>query len=102
MGATTGVFRPLPPIPVHAGQVLEMPAGSRKWMPESVPLPVTAIRPEISGLWDGEWVWVEGNQLDGADVEVRWTQELVLVAPAVSGRHRRGPRPETRDLISSA
>ena len=72
-------FRPLPELRVRPGQVLDLPAGSRLWFPEAMRLRVTGVRLDISEPWDGEAVWLEGDQLDYAGEPVRWTQELVMV-----------------------
>jgi hypothetical protein len=85
MGTNTGPFRPLPPLAVQPGQVLELPAGSRMWFPEAMRLRVTAVRLDISTPWDGEAVWLEGDQLDGQGRPARWTQELVRVTALPAG-----------------
>jgi hypothetical protein len=43
-------------------------------------LRVSRVRLDISDWYGGEWVWVEGHELDAADHPIAWQQSLIRVA----------------------
>lgn len=77
--AVTPLRTPPHRLPV-TGQVLDLAGGDVRYRRQPLRLHVTVIRPEISQWYSGEWVWVEGHELDAADHPIAWLQALVRVA----------------------
>jgi hypothetical protein len=73
---------PIPPRRVHrVGVVLLLGAGQWRYTNEPRPLMllVNRVRLDISGWYAGDWVWIEGAELDRSGTAVRRAQALVHV-----------------------
>lgn len=62
------------------GQVLDLAGAEVRYRGCGLRLRLDRVRLDISGWYDGAWVWVEGQQLDGSGRPVGWQQALVAVA----------------------
>jgi hypothetical protein len=62
------------------GQVLDLRPGDVRYRRASLKLQVSSVRADISGWYGGEWVWLEGYELDPAGYRIGWQQVLVAVA----------------------
>jgi len=64
----------------YPGQVLHLGPGEWKYDVRRLHLRVERVRTDISLCYDGEWVWIEGYELDDAGVAIQRIQALVQVA----------------------
>ena len=62
------------------GQVLRLASGDVRYRTAPLRLLVARVRLDISDWYGGEWVWVEGHELDAADHPIAWQQALIRVA----------------------
>jgi hypothetical protein len=62
------------------GQILRLRPGDWKYDNRPLRLYVQRVRTEISMCYDGDWVWVEGYELDDSGATVTRIQALVRVA----------------------
>jgi hypothetical protein len=73
------VWRTPPRQVPRIGQVLNLAEEDLRYRAAGLRLRVDRVRLDISGCYDGAWVWLEGQQLDGDDRPVAWQQALVAV-----------------------
>jgi hypothetical protein len=71
--------RPVPP----PGVVLRLAEGQWRYGAYPLVLRVLRVRPEMSRWYDGDWLWVEGEELDAYGQPVR--RLAVLVSGDVAG-----------------
>lgn len=64
----------------HLGQILELADDDMRYRTTPLRLQVTEVRLEISQWYGGEWVWVEGHELDATNHPIAWQQALIRVA----------------------
>lgn len=98
--ASAGAITPLraPPRRVpHLGQVLQLAGGDVRYRAAPLRLQVTEVRLEISQWYGGEWVWVEGHELDAADHPIAWQQALIRVTAIVDAPTVRATAPVPAD-----
>lgn len=78
-----------PPRRVPAiGQVLALAGEDVRYRRVPLLFRVSQVRHDISGWYGGEWVWLEGHELDAAGYPISWQQLLVRVA-AVEGTRQK-------------
>jgi len=71
----------VPPRRVPAvGQVLTLDASEVRYRRAPLRLQVSRVRGDISGWYSGDWVWLEGRELDATGYPISWQQVLVAVA----------------------
>ena len=59
------------------GAVLRLARGQWRYGPYPLVLRVLRVRPDLSRWYDGDWVWVEGEELDADGQPVRRLAVLV-------------------------
>lgn len=69
------------------GQVLALSGTDMQYRNAPLRLRVARVRLDISGWYDGKWVWLEGHELDADGYPINWQQLLVSVA-AVGAQSR--------------
>jgi len=70
----------VPPRRVPAvGQVLALDGSEVRYRRAPLRLQVSRVREDISGWYGGEWVWLEGRELDATGHPISWQQVLVAV-----------------------
>lgn len=78
-----------PRLPVPAdqlvGQVLSVPPRLARFQDATVTLRITRVRDDLSLWYDGDWIWLEGDQLDDDGLVVDRIQALVSVAAIPGG-----------------
>lgn len=80
----------VPPRRVPAvGQVLTLEGAEVRYRHAPLRLQVSRVREDISGWYGGEWVWLEGRELDATGYPISWQQ--VLVAVVAVERHEDAP-----------
>lgn len=62
------------------GQILPLASGDVRYRAAPLRLRVAGIRSDISDWYGGEWVWVEGHELDDTGHPICWQQSLIRVA----------------------
>lgn len=62
------------------GQVLALSSVDVRYRDAPLRLRVMRVRLDISGWYDGRWVWLEGHELDDEGFPINWQQLLVSVA----------------------
>lgn len=62
------------------GQVLTLSSTDLRYRNAPLQLRVARVRLDISGWYDGRWVWLEGHELDSDGHPINWQQLLVSVA----------------------
>lgn len=72
------------------GCVLHLNSGDIRYRTAGAAIRVDRVRTDISDWYDGDWVWVEGAELDPRGHPTVWIQALVRV-DAIP--HRAGPLP---------
>jgi len=71
----------VPPRRVPAvGQVLTLAVPELRYRRAPLRFQVSRVREDISGWYGGEWVWLEGRELDTTGYPISWQQILVAVA----------------------
>lgn len=66
-------------VPV-VGEVLDLPGEDLRYRETGLRLRVSRVRDDISGWYGGQWVWLEGHELDHDGEPIAWQQQLVRVA----------------------
>jgi hypothetical protein len=61
------------------GQVLRIPPRLARYLDEPITLRITRVREDISLWYDGDWIWLEGEQLDNHGRPLGPFQALVSV-----------------------
>lgn len=61
------------------GQVLSLAEKEVRYRKSPLRLRVARVRTDISGWYSGEWVWLEGHELDAGGYPIGWQQLLVAV-----------------------
>jgi hypothetical protein len=70
-----------PPAAVpRPGDVLHLEPGDIRWRDGGMTVRVERARPEISGCYDGDAVWLDVEELDGSGTPVGSHQLLVATA----------------------
>jgi hypothetical protein len=59
------------------GTVIDVGPEEVRYRGRPLKMRIDDYLPEISQWYDGEWVWVQGYELDEADVPISWVQALV-------------------------
>jgi hypothetical protein len=77
--------RAMPPrLPASAdalvGRVLRVPVGQCRYRDEAFALLVRRVRADVSLWYAGEWVWLEGEDLDQTEPARRFAPFLVHVS----------------------
>jgi hypothetical protein len=62
------------------GQVLTLAVPELRYRRAPLRFQVSRVREDISGWYGGEWVWLEGRELDTTGYPISWQQILVAVA----------------------
>jgi hypothetical protein len=78
------MYLSMPPrLPVPAdrlvGLVVHVPAGMARYRTDPTIIRIKAVRVDISIWYDGDWVWIEGDELDQGERVLRSAQLLVHV-----------------------
>jgi len=61
------------------GRVVRVPAGKARYRRSRLTVHVTRVLEDISLWYGGEWVWIEGVELDDQGGQLRRVQALVHV-----------------------
>jgi hypothetical protein len=59
------------------GMIIEVGPDDVRYRDRPLKMRIDEFLPEISQWYDGEWVWVNGYELNDADVPIAWVQALV-------------------------
>lgn len=68
------------------GQVLDLAGDDLRYREAALRLRVSEIRADISGWYGGQWVWLEGHELDLGGQPIAWQQQLVRVSAVERNR----------------
>lgn len=63
----------------HLGQVLRLDPRDMRYRVAPLTIRVREVRLDLSTWYDGDWVWVEGEELEPGGIVVGWRQVLVRV-----------------------
>jgi hypothetical protein len=78
------------------GRVLQIPADQCRYRERTLFLLVTRVRIDISQWYGGNWVWLEGDEIDRQGRRLTTTSELVHVSVcALDPPAKPQPRPGT-------